>query len=242
MEDFQQTDIQIIDCPYNKSPNASSPAWDDVNKLIKKLNECFEKEQENFVYICFYLRQLKTLFDSYDDSYYGRYFDVSKNYVFYDTLYKAFGLSDKDVQRLLNIYGRFIVIKTGAGPDDVVPKLMDDFFGFSKSKLIELLPLSNEQIKKAMSNQLITYKSTCKEIRQYVKSLKSSDKKENQVLEEPSSTDSENNVDPESPDAKCLVSVTLKKSNIDFIKTLGVDINDYINQLILDDIANRSED
>ena len=182
MEDFKICDIKISlpsEVGTKSCRDSDVPGTHDVADLIAKLNECFKNEQQNFCYICYYLNELKKRFDSFDLSYYHRYFDKTSKFVFYETVLKAFGLEEKQVQRYIKVYFKFMILT-----DDVVPKLKDAFFGYSKSKLIELLPLSDSQIEKAFNDKRITVDSTVKDIRNYVKSLNGGSKKDNKVLEE----------------------------------------------------------
>ena len=212
MEDFKQSDIKVVfpseaGCKgYN---DRAIPGTEAVARLIKKLNECFINEQQNFCYICYYLSELKKKFDSYDLSYFKRYFDSVGNFVFYETVTNSFGLNEKQVQRYIQIYKRFIVLT-----DDIVPKLKDDFLGFSKSKLIELLALSDEEIQKVLKLKKITVNSTCKQIRDYVKSVKGGPNNENKVLEDASSEDEDQ------PITDCGQYIVFKEENFSYIKTV----------------------
>lgn len=240
MEDFKYSTVKVEN-PYSKDwarglNKVNTPGANKVNELIEKLNQCFLAEQKNFVLICYYLNCLKVSFDSYDNSYYKRYFDNKLNFVFYETVLNSFGLPEKEVNRYLNIYSRFVELETLE--TDVVPKLKSAFFGYSKSKLLELLPLSDSQIEKAFNDQRITVDSTCKDIRNYVKSLKASNSKADKVLEEPE----EKPTELPDLDKPCNVSLNIKRENLEYIKGLGVEIDSYINKLIEDDKSNRCTD
>lgn len=175
MEDFKPCNIKIIDrSPEHKM--YSAPGWQEVQDLIDKLNQCFKNEQDNFCYICYYLSELKKRFDNCGKSYYGRYFDSTKNSVFYETVCKGFGLELKTAERYINIYQKFMFL------DDVVPKLEEAFFGFSSSKLVELLSVSDNQLKSDINSGKLSCDMTVKQIREYVKSLKG--KSANKVIEE----------------------------------------------------------
>ena len=201
MEDFKQCEIKIVypsEAGKKSYNDKSLPGTEAVARLIEKLNECFKNEQQNFCYICYYLFELKKKFDSYDLSYYKRYFDSAGNFVFYETVCKAFGLEEKQVQRYLKIYERFMILT-----DDVVPKLKDEFFGYSKSKLIELLPLSDSEIKKVFKLKKIKPDSTCKEIKVLEDTSKQADSEE----EQQEITD-------------CGQYVVFKEENFNYIKTV----------------------
>lgn len=178
MDNFRKCDIIL-----GENKNFKTIGMSEVQSLLDKINLCFENEQQNFCNICCYLYKLQQLFNSHDKSYYKRYFDKNGNYVFYETIFQNIGLEEKQVNRYISIYNRFI------NRDDVVPKMKDEFFGYSKSKLVELLPLSDNQIQTAFKNKSITDKTTVKEIRAYIKQLKSGQPQAKKVLEEETTED-----------------------------------------------------
>lgn len=77
-----------------------------------------------------------------------------------------FGLSEKTIYNYLAVAGRFIDFL--AGEKFIISELKD----YTISKLQELLLVSNEVIRKAFSDKVLTYKSTRAEIRAFVKSCK----------------------------------------------------------------------
>lgn len=143
----------------------------EVNALIEKLNRCFTNEQQNFCFICYYLYELKKRFDSYELSYYKKNFDSSKKNVFYEIVCSSFGLGEKQVTRFIQIYKRFMFLEQNEKKDDVVPKFKGAFESYSKSKLLELLVLSDSQIEHALKSKYVTPNSTVKEIRKYIKKI-----------------------------------------------------------------------
>lgn len=186
MEDFKRSKLVIIEHPERDSKGEQvykTSGYKEVDEIIKKLNQCFENEQQNFCYICYYLFELKKRFDNYDKNYYGRYFDKTKNYVFYETVCQSFGLEDKQIQRYLKIYAKFIELETTEKKDGAVPKLKTAFSGFSKSKLFELLSVSDSQLEKDLKSQRLKDSMSFREIREYVKSLKTGSDKADKVLE-----------------------------------------------------------
>ena len=127
-----------------------------------------------------------------------RYSWVSREYTLLDILQKMFGFSEKYIEYLVKIINKFLRIKTAEdvllGLDALLKdtdstcikgiEYVFDFFEYlSISKMQELLPLSNEQIQKAFDSKVITVKSTVKEIRDYVKSIKGT-KPDNKVYED----------------------------------------------------------
>ena len=157
---------------------------EEFNQIIGNLNKCIENDQSNFIELCYWFKRLKDYFTNpYANPklYYGAVENKNGRW-FYDDIIKAYGVEERTVNRMINIVNRFCTIEEKK--DDVVPKIKPAFLGYTKSKLFELLPLSNSQIETAISNQRITSKSTVKAIRDYVKSLKTTDNKDNLVLED----------------------------------------------------------
>ena len=94
-----------------------------------------------------------------------------------EVLGRKFGLSEKTIYTYLKIANKFVSFLAGE------KFIIDDLKDYSISKLQELLPLSIEQIRNAFAEFDITYKSTKKELREYVKSIKTNNK-DNKVYEE----------------------------------------------------------
>ena len=76
--------------------------------------------------------------------------ELFKNYYFYnrkhetynfDTIMLGFGIGQSESSRILSCYERFITKETEK------PLILAEFYGFSKSKLFELLAVPNEKIK-----------------------------------------------------------------------------------------------
>lgn len=157
---------------------------EEFNQIIGNLNKCIENDQSNFIELCYWFKRLKDYFTNpYANPklYYGAVENKNGRW-FYDNIISAYGVDDKTVNKMINIVNRFCVINEKWR--DVAPKIKPAFLGYTKSKLFELLPLSDSQIETAISNQRITSKSTVKAIRDYVKSLKTTDNKDNLVLED----------------------------------------------------------
>ena len=60
MEDFRLSDIEVININEIKD-YYDTPGWSEVQEIINKLNQCFNNEQKNFTYICYYLHELSNL-------------------------------------------------------------------------------------------------------------------------------------------------------------------------------------
>lgn len=152
---------------------------------------------------------------------YVKYSSVSDEYTVSDVLKKRFGFSDKYIEKLGRVVVKFLK-PVGTAPIQVqneepnaeVEYVLDCLKDLSISKLEELLPLSIEQIKKAFNDKVLSYKSTFREIRDYVKSIKGGPNKENKVLEDTSSEDEDQ------PITDCGQYIVFKEENFNYIKTV----------------------
>lgn len=152
----------------------------EIMVILRKINDLINKEQENFVSLCWWFKKLKEHFtnpESLKKTYFHGYENKSGRW-YYERIIADFGLEDRTVNRMIQIANRFIEIK-----DDVVPKIRPAFLGYNKSKLFDLLFLSDAQIEYAMANKYITPDMSVFSIRNYIKSLKGTAKAE-KVLEE----------------------------------------------------------
>ena len=134
----------------------------ELNNLINRLDKCFKKDSDNFAETCFVIYKIKKLFDDYKQVYvYGR-----KNETYnFDTIMQGFGISKSESSRILSCYDKFITKETDK------PMLLAEFYGFSKSKLFELLQIENTQIVQDLKNNVLRFDFTVKQIRDYVKNL-----------------------------------------------------------------------
>ena len=104
------------------------------------------------------------------------------SYYFYELYEKAFGLSSSTTEKLLRVANKFIECRADVG-GNLKPKFIYGFlYDLSISKIIELLPLSMASILSAFDNGYLTKYSTVKQIREYIKSLKTK-KEDNTVIE-----------------------------------------------------------
>lgn len=161
MENFNQYCLQraLVDSNNNDLK--------ELNSLIKKLDNCFKKENDNFAETCFVVYRIKKLFDDYKQVYI--YNSANQSYNF-DTIMTGFGISKSDSSRILSIYDKFCCLSSS---DLKIAKcsIIEEFKGFSKSKLIELLQVDNAQIIKDLHNNVIRYDFSVKSLRDYVKNL-----------------------------------------------------------------------
>lgn len=135
-----------------------------------------------------------------------------------DFLQKTFGFSQKYLESVTRVILKFICVNTqNAG----VPWYKFDFCeDLGISKLQELLSLSETQIQLAFGGGDLTVKSTKKEIRDYVKSLKG--KKDNKVLENLEDMS-------EVPIDKCQQYVVFSLDDFEFIKNIVLDKKNKLN-------------
>ena len=106
----------------------------ELNVLINKLDKCFKKDCDNFAETCFIVYRIKELFNNY-------YFYHRNNEIYtFDTIMQGFGIGASESSRLLGCYDKFITKETEK------PLILAEFYGFSKSKLFELLVIPHEQI------------------------------------------------------------------------------------------------
>ena len=165
MENFNQYCLhenEFIDFSYNPIS--------ELTIYIKKLDKCFKKESDNFAEICFLVYQIHNLFSQHS---YGVYLKNNKNMSYsFDTIMTGFGISKSESSRLLSCYEKFITKETDK------PMILAEFYGFSKTKLYELLQVDNEQIKKDLGTKVLRFDFTIKQIRDYVKNLQTLEKQQ----------------------------------------------------------------
>ena len=165
MENFNQyclAENEFIDFSYKP-----------INELtiyIKKLDKCFKKDSDNFAEICFLVFQIHNLFMKNS---YGIYLKKNQNMTYsFDTIMNGFGISKSESSRLLSCYEKFITKEVDK------PMMLAEFYGFSKTKLFELLQIDNEQLKKDLQNKVLRFDFTIKQIRDYVKNLQTLEKQQ----------------------------------------------------------------
>lgn len=145
---------------------------DALNELIQKLNESFYSQQNNFVEICVGIHKIWAYCR-------GNYYKANNNehYNSYKLL-EQFGFDKKSVSRYKQCYEKFI-----DGKDTGLFKLNAIVCGFSPSKLYELLVLSKETIISLVTQGFIKPNMTVKQIREYIKLMKSGNVSAEKVIE-----------------------------------------------------------
>ena len=155
-------------------------------KLTNEINDCYSNEQNNFFKLCYLLSELKDLFYS-SKSYFHGFDTVDKRYTFDSYCLDVIGLTDKTIYRCIDCYKKFMFLES-LGAERIV-KIKSKYVNFSKTKLFELLSVSDFQLDKDITSGVLHSDMSVREIREYVKSLKGK-KKDNKVLED--NTEKEN--------------------------------------------------
>ena len=154
----------------NEFIDFSNNPINELTVYIKKLDKCFKKESDNFAEICFLVFQIHNLFMKNS---YGVYLKKNQDMTYsFDTIMTGFGISKSESSRLLSCYEKFITKETDK------PMILAEFYGFSKTKLFELLQVDNEQLKKDLQNKVLRFDFTIKQIRDYVKNLQTLEKQQ----------------------------------------------------------------
>lgn len=151
----------------------------ELSLLIKDLKQCFYKQQNSFIETCVTIHKIWSYckgnyYKAKDNEYYNSYKLLAK-----------FGFDKKAVSRYKQCFEKFIVGNDGHYT------LFPQLYGFTSSKLFELLTLSNETIFNTIDNKLIKPEMTVKEIRAFVKAMKKGTDSAEQVLEDTSINEDE---------------------------------------------------
>jgi hypothetical protein len=159
MENFIKCDLEFEDV--------------ELSILVRSLSHCFDKQQENFIYICKDVYRIwkyckGNYWKAKDNEYYNSY-----------KLLEKFGFDKKAVSRYKQCYEKFII------DNEVTFALAIPLQGFTSSKLFELLPLSQETVFELVNKQIIRPEMTVKQIREYIKNLNDEDNPE-KVIEDTS--------------------------------------------------------
>ena len=162
MENFIKCDLEFDDV--------------ELSALVKSLSRCFDKQQDNFIYIC---KDVYRIWKYCKGNYWVA--NDNESYNSYKLLEK-FGFDKKAVSRYKQCYEKFIV----DNPQRLA--LILPVKDFSPSKLFELLPLSQETVFELVDKQFIRPEMTVKQIREYIKAMKDGDKPE-KVIEDNSSVE-----------------------------------------------------
>lgn len=138
-----------------------------LNFLIERLNNCFKKENENFAEICFLVKQIHDLFLHNELCRVYLKNDKTISYGF-DTIMIGFGINKSESSRLIKCFEKYCFLSSS---DITKAKcdVIEEFKGFSKSKLFELLCVDNQTLFTDLKNKVIRFDMTVQQLRKYVK-------------------------------------------------------------------------
>lgn len=139
----------------------------ELNTLINGLDKCFKKDNDNFAETCFIVYRIKKLFDDYKQVY---VYDRKQETYNFDTIMTGFGISKSESSRILSCYDKFCCLSC-SDLETAKCSIIEEFKGFSKSKLFELLQVDNAQIIEDLQNKVIRFDFSVKSLRDYVKNL-----------------------------------------------------------------------
>ena len=169
---------------YQLNGNCS---MEDINDnrlvdLITKFNKLFKKESQNFAELCFLTYRANELFVEYRKS--GKYLlDKHKNPITFDEIMKGFGFDSSQSSRLLSCYKKYCCL-SGNNIEKSTCSIIHVYENFSKSKLIELLPVDDEQLELDIKNKVVRPDMSVQTIREYVKNYKAQQKQKNNLFKE----------------------------------------------------------
>ena len=172
-------DITIPDIEITKANGNFKEMFNDVLRSFKRN---YETSSINFAKECYAHYRLYKLFEDYKKKYGLYYIDGWINREHYSYTYndilKAFNIKKRTAERLVQCFNKFVDKRV-----DVDAKIIDVFFPFSKSKLVEMLPLSEEILINQIQSGNIKPSMTAREIREIIKEL-SGKSKTNKVIED----------------------------------------------------------
>lgn len=149
---------------------------ENLNILLKKLKSCYDKQQNNFAKLCHCIVKIHIYFEN-------NYFKAKDNdYYNEKKLFAKFGFNRQAVSRYCQCFERFCCLSSSE--ENAKCSVIDEFKGFSPSKLFELLPLSNSEVITYIKDGQIRPTMTVKEIRKYIKSLNGENKEEKTEINE----------------------------------------------------------
>lgn len=144
----------------------------ELSLLIRDLKQCFIKHQNAFIETCVTIHKIWV----YCKNNYWK----AKNNEYYNSykLLAKFGFDKNAVSRYKQCFERFIVGDVGHYT------LFPSLYGFTSSKLFELLVLSRETIFNAVDSKLITPEMSVKQIREVIKTIKNGTDNAEKVVED----------------------------------------------------------
>ena len=142
---------------------------DKLNEIYKDMSKSLKNVKNGKLEVCKYIRQVYDHFQAHKNEIYleltyGKTGGQVSTYTFVGFCKGMFGFAPSTSYSYLNVYNKFL------DPEVVEEKWVETFSKFDASKLIELLTVDMEQLKKDIPVNLIWLDSRDL-IRKYVKSL-----------------------------------------------------------------------
>lgn len=176
MENFKMIEEYDFDLkPYDHD---CSEGIKLLNDYLKKINKIYAKGQNAFAELCFYVYKVRELFKNYSLTYYSRFVTKKNEYVFFENIMQGLGLDETAVSRLCSCYEKFVEQETDK------PVILEEFFGFSKSKLFELLTVDTDQLRVDIKNKVLRPDMSFLAIREYVKNYKAQQNQKKKLFED----------------------------------------------------------
>ncbi len=152
----------------------------ELQALINQLDKCFAKENNNFAEICFVVFRIRKLFDDYKQV---CVFKNDKLLYNFDSIMQGFGIGKTESSRILSVFEKFCCLSC-SDLNNAKCSIIDDFKGFSKSKLFELLQVDSKQIIIDLQNKVLRFDFSVKQIREYVKNYQAQQRANKRLTEE----------------------------------------------------------
>jgi len=160
----------------------------EMKAYLTAINHCFDGDSRNFCNLVYYVYKVNELFKQY------YYFNKKRELYTFKGIMSQFGLSQSDTSRLCACYSKYLCFDTVENSGDQCPRIIEEFKGFSKSKLFELLPVPTDQLFLDIAHKVLRPEMTVQVIRKYVKNWQNQ-----QDLKNPTSDEEETSQDEEIP-------------------------------------------
>lgn len=150
----------------------------ELNKYINNINATIDNNQNGFVNLCTTIHLL------------DEFCKLNKGYNLF-ILLANFGLCRRTINKLLKCFSKYMFIDQAGAGSFINPSLSL----FNSSKLIELLSVPITQLYGDMERDLLKPSMSFREIRSYVKSLKTSKNQNVEVCEDTINVESDFDID-----------------------------------------------
>ena len=192
MENFNKSNIEID----IKAEGTVFERNKLLNSYLKKINDCFDKENKNFADLCYYVYQVWKLLLC------NNYYDKKGNYITFKGIMESFGLTETEVCRLKSCYNKFMFTELSEDHFNIINYgLKAEFKDFTKSKLFELLNVETEQLIADIHNKVLRSDMSVKSIRDYVKNYNSLQRQNKKLADKQVEEQVVDNVEEEIPEA-----------------------------------------